>query len=60
MAMLMLNDVFSGTWGSLAGEVPPEEYWKLITTAVRQEFPGFIFIAEALLGHGIHPSAERF
>ncbi len=47
MAMLMLNDVFSGTWGSLAGEIPVEEYWKLVISAVKKEFPGFTFIAEA-------------
>ncbi len=46
MAMLMLNDVFVQTWGSLAGTVPADEYWKLVIGEVKKEFPDFIFIAE--------------
>jgi len=46
MAMLMQNDVFARTWGSLAGEVPDDEYWKLVISEVKKEFPDFIFIAE--------------
>jgi hypothetical protein len=44
MAMLVLNDVFSRTWGRhLTGVKPPaEEFW---TTAV-QAVPGFIWLAE--------------
>jgi len=46
MAMLLMNDVFLHTWGSLAGDVPGEEYWKLIIGEVKKEFPDFMFIAE--------------
>ncbi len=46
MAMLMLNNVFTHTWGALAGEVPAEEYWKVIIGEVKKEFPDFKFIAE--------------
>jgi len=46
MAMLMLNDVFIQTWGSLAGDALAEEYWKCIISEVKKEFPDFIFIAE--------------
>jgi len=47
MAMLMLNDVFSQTWGLLAGAIPDDEYWKVVIGEVKKEFPGFTFIAEA-------------
>jgi len=47
MAMLMLNNVFSRTWGILAGETPPEEYWKFLINEVRKDYPDFTFIAEA-------------
>lgn len=46
MAMLMLNDVFVQTWGSLAGSVPTDEYWKFVIGEVKKEIPDFIFIAE--------------
>jgi len=47
MAMLMLNDVFAKTWGSLAGPAPGEEYWKFIIDGVKARIPAFTFIAEA-------------
>ena len=44
MAMLVLNDVFAGTWGALAGTpAPPEEFW----TEVRRALPEFLLIGEA-------------
>ena len=46
MAMLMLNDVFERTWGSLPGARPSTEYWTDSIGGVRGEYPDFIFIAE--------------
>ena len=47
MAMLMMNDVFTRTWGSRVGPAPDTEYWPTIISAVRDAYPGFIFLAEA-------------
>jgi hypothetical protein len=47
MAMLLLNHVFSSTWGDRVGMPPPEEYWPQVIGAVRQVHPDFVFIAEA-------------
>lgn len=47
MAMLMLNNVFKKTWAKYVGNAPPTEYWKEVITGVRNENPGFTFIAEA-------------
>lgn len=47
MAMLMMNDVFAGTWGDRVGDPPADEYWPLVIGAVRQTHPEFTFIAEA-------------
>ena len=47
MAMLLLNDVFSQTWGSAAGPRPAAEYWTEIIAGVRQAHPDFLFMAEA-------------
>lgn len=47
MAMLLLNDIFSSSWKDRAGDMPEQEYWQFVTTAVKQKFPEFIFIAEA-------------
>jgi hypothetical protein len=47
MAMLLLTDVFARTWGACAGETPATEYWHDLITAVRQQHPDFLFIAEA-------------
>jgi hypothetical protein len=59
MAMLLLNDVFTRTWGARAGSPPREDYWPPIIAAVKQRHPSFTFIAEAywdleaaLLGQG--------
>jgi hypothetical protein len=45
MAMLMMNDVFSDTWQR--DDIPSTEYWVDVISAVRQQSPEFIFIAEA-------------
>ena len=47
MAMLMLNHVFAKTWGNRVGSAPPTEYWRETITGVRNQHPGFTFIAEA-------------
>lgn len=47
MAMLMLNDIFSRTWGTRAGTKPAGDYWTTIIPAVKGKYPEFAFIAEA-------------
>ena len=47
MAMLMMNDVFSRTWGAFVGAAPPQDYWPSVIGPVRADHPGFVFIAEA-------------
>jgi hypothetical protein len=47
MAMLLINNIFARTWGARAGSVPATEYWPEVIQAVREEHPGFVFIAEA-------------
>lgn len=46
MAMLLLNESFTGTWESLAGEPLAEEYWKKVISAVKDKQPNLTFIAE--------------
>ncbi|HME24536.1 MAG TPA: alpha-amylase family glycosyl hydrolase, partial [Acetobacteraceae bacterium] len=41
MAMLLLPEVFQRTWG-----IAPPPFWPKATTAVREKFPNFIFMAE--------------
>ena len=47
MAMLMINDVFAGTWREHAGARPDEEFWPHVIDGVRAGQPGMLFIAEA-------------
>jgi hypothetical protein len=47
MAMLLLNDVFSKTWGAAAGPAPLSEFWTELIGGVRQVNRNFLFIAEA-------------
>ncbi len=47
MAMLMLNEIFERTWGTLAGRRPPVEYWDEVIPGVKRAQPNFCFIAEA-------------
>jgi hypothetical protein len=47
MAMLLLNRIFEGTWGSRAGERPATEYWPEIIQTVKKNHPDFLFMAEA-------------
>jgi glycosidase len=47
MAMLMINDIFKQTWGTYLAETAPKtEYWEDIIPLVKQQHPGFAFIAE--------------
>jgi glycosidase len=41
MAMLVLPDVFERTWGRRA-----QEFWPVVTRRVREQVPGFCFMAE--------------
>jgi hypothetical protein len=47
MAMLLLNSIFSKTWGETAGPIPEAEYWTELINGVRQVHREFLFIAEA-------------
>jgi hypothetical protein len=47
MAMLCMNFIFERTWGQRSGPRPNPEYWTEFIQAVRREYPGVIFIAEA-------------
>jgi len=52
MAMLVLNGVFAKTWARFPASSPqPEtEFWADAIRAVKQEFPDFLFLAEAYWG----------
>lgn len=47
MAMLFLNDIFERTWAGRAGKRSSTEYWVDLISAVKKQYPGFLFIAEA-------------
>ena len=47
MAMLLLNPIFSNTWGRRAGQWPEREYWAEVIPPVKADYPNFLFIAEA-------------
>jgi hypothetical protein len=47
MAMLLLNNVFSRTWGERVGPALPTEYWQDVIPSVKDIYPHFLFIAEA-------------
>jgi len=46
MVMLLVNSVFERTWSWRAGERPDSEYWIEVISAVRKEYPEFMFMAE--------------
>lgn len=52
MAMLLLNDVFAGTWKHLpiVESAPTAEFWTEAITATRQLHPEFLFLAEVYWG----------
>lgn len=47
MAMLMMNKIFERTWGERGGQKPSGDYWSTLIPAIKNKFPGFLFIAEA-------------
>ena len=47
MAMLVMNDIFTRTWGERAGARPPDDYWPTVIGALHESHPGFRFVAEA-------------
>ncbi len=46
MAMLMTNEIFKKTWCDKVGSPPEREFWEVVISAVKQEFPEFKFIGE--------------
>jgi hypothetical protein len=50
MAMLLLNEVFAGTWAHMPVQpgdpAPPTEFWADAIPAVKRVQPGFLFLAE--------------
>ena len=46
MAMLLINRIFSLTWGQRSGPVPNTEFWPEAIHALRQQYPNFLFVAE--------------
>jgi hypothetical protein len=47
MAMLLINEVFTRTWGDRVGGPPAEEFWMQVIPEVRRRHPGMLFVAEA-------------
>ncbi len=47
MAMLMINRIFAGTWGSRAGPEPAEEFWPAVISRLRAEHQETVLVAEA-------------
>lgn len=47
MSMLMMNQIFSRTWGARAGTAPQSDYWPEVIGTVRRSHPAFLFMAEA-------------
>jgi hypothetical protein len=47
MAMLLINQVFTRTWGDRVGGPPAEEFWMQVIPEVRRRHPGMLFVAEA-------------
>lgn len=51
MSILVLNNVFQNTWGGAlekSGHKKPEkEFWEECIPAIKQDYPDFIFLAEA-------------
>jgi hypothetical protein len=46
MAMLLLNRIFSATWGERAGQLPELEFWPQVIARVKQHQPAVLFVAE--------------
>ncbi len=50
MAMLVLNSVFERTWSDRVEQQPATEYCVDVIAAVKNAYPGFLFMAEAYWG----------
>jgi Alpha amylase, catalytic domain len=55
MAMLMLNDIFGRTWQQYPAELegssgPAQEFWVEAVRGVKEQHPGFLFLAEVYWG----------
>lgn len=50
MAMLLMNDIFAGTWRGYVGDRPETDYWNEIIPKVRAQYPDFMFAAEVYWG----------
>jgi len=46
MAMLLMGNVFEGTWGTRIGTRSPAEFWEEMITALRKASSDFLFMAE--------------
>lgn len=46
MAMLLMNEIFAGTWNGYAGTPPDEEYWQMMIPKIKAAYPNFMFAAE--------------
>ena len=47
MAMLVINRIFAGTWGSRAGPDPAAEFWPAVIGQLRARHPETVLVAEA-------------
>ncbi|TMC08562.1 MAG: alpha-amylase [Chloroflexi bacterium] len=47
MAMLLMNDVFTRTWGDRVGPAPATDFWPEVLGRVRPQQPDMLFVAEA-------------
>jgi hypothetical protein len=55
MAMLLLNDVFARTWQQFPVEADrnpgaAQEFWAEVIPTVKEQYPGFLFLAEVYWG----------
>ena len=50
MAMLLMSDIFAGTWSGYVGGKPEQDYWLEIIPQIRAAYPKFLFIAEVYWG----------
>ncbi len=46
MAMLLMNDIFAGTWKGYVGAAPEIDYWREIIPQIKARYPDFMFTAE--------------
>ena len=60
MAMLLLDDVFTSTWGERAGEPLGTPLWIEVLDAVRLDHPDFAVVAEAYWGREPDLLAQGF